>query len=386
MQLRHVTIENFRRIRSFDWKPDGAVCCLVGPGDSTKTTILDAIDYALSPRWSVAIADTDFHGGRFRDPIAVTVTVGQLPPALLQEEKFGLDLCGWDAAAGLRDDREALGLVRLGGDIDRHLSWTRGSILTRQTDSLLEVGRALADAHREAREQVRRASLTKLEQVAKRVEEHAGQLGVKVPGAFRPALEAVLTLGGMGPLSLHAADIPVRALGLGSRRLVALALQWMAVTDGAIVLVDEVEHALEPHRLRHLLRVLKAAPGDGKGQVIFTTHSSVAVEEMAAEQLLAVRCDSGQTTARRLPSDLQALVRGSSEAFLARNVLVCEGRRSWDCAAASCGPGPRAMGGRRSRRPEPRSLSGAATRPPAGPVTLPDSATGRRFSRIRTSR
>jgi len=340
MQLRQVTVENFRGIQSFDWKPDGAVGCLIGPGDSTKTTILDAIDYALSPRWNVAIADTDFHGGRFREPITITVTVGQLPAVLLQEDKFGLDLRGWDDKQGLRDepegadesaltirlsvdsslepiwhavndrrpegrlisakDREALGLVRLGGDIDRHLSWTRGSILTRQTDSLLEVGRALADAHREAREQVKKASLTKLEDVAKRVEEHAGQLGVKAPGAFHPALEAVVTLGGMGPLSLHTADIPVRALGLGSRRLVALALQWMAVTEGAIVLVDEVEHALEPHRLRHLLRVLRAAPRDGKGQVIFTTHSSVAVEEMAAEELISVRCEDGRTTARHM--------------------------------------------------------------------------------------
>jgi hypothetical protein len=315
----------------------------------------------------VAIADTDFHGGRFKEPMTITVTVGQLPPALLQEEKFGLDLRGWDARQGLlRDepegadegvltvrfhvdnslepnwqvvndrrpdgrlisakDREALGLIRLSGDIDRHLSWTGGSILARQTDSLLEIGRALADAHREAREQVKKATLTKLEEVAKRVEEHAGQLGVKAPGAFRPALEAVLTLGGMGPLSLHADEIPVRALGLGSRRLVALALQWMAVTEGAIVLVDEVEHALEPHRLRHLLRVLRTAPREGNGQVILTTHSSVAVEEMAAEELVSVRCETGRTTARRMSADLQGLVRGNAEALLGGNVLVCEGK------------------------------------------------------------
>jgi energy-coupling factor transporter ATP-binding protein EcfA2 len=366
MQLRQVKIENFRGIRHFDWKPDAAVSCLIGPGDSTKTTILDAIDCAVTSRWNVAIAETDFHTGRFKEPITITVTVGQLPPALLQEDSFGLDLRGWNASEGLKDepegadepvltirfhvdgslepiwrivndrrpdgrrisakDREAFGLVRLGGDIDRHLSWTRGSLLTRQTDSLLEVGRVLADAHRQARELVSNANLTKLATVAERLEERAKQLGVNAPGTFRPGLETMLTVGGMGPLSLHAADIPVRALGLGSRRLVALALQWMAVTEGAIVLVDEVEHALEPHRLRHLLRVLRAAPREGKGQVILTTHSSVAVEEMAADELLSVRCEDGRTSARRVSSDLQALVRGNSEAFLGRNVLVCEGK------------------------------------------------------------
>lgn len=294
------------------------------------------------------------------------MTVGQLPSALLQEEKFGLDLRGWNPESGLRDepegadeavltvrfsvddsleptwlvmndrrpegrvisakDREALGLVRLGGDIDRHLSWTRGSVLSRQTDKVTEVGRVLAEAHREARDVVRRASLAKLDAVAKRAKQMAEQLGVRAPGEFRPALEAMLTLGGMGPLSLHADDIPVRALGLGSRRLVALALQWMAVKEGAILLVDEVEHALEPHRLRHLLRVLREAPREGRGQVLLTTHSSVAIEELSADELLCVRSGNGITTIKRVSSELQALVRANPEAFLAHRVLVCEGK------------------------------------------------------------
>jgi hypothetical protein len=346
--------------------PDAAVSCLIGPGDSTKTTILDAIEFALSPRWSVTIVENDFYGGRFKEPIAITVTVGQLPTALLHDDRFGLDLRGWSATDGLRDepegvdepvlticfrvddsreptwrvvndrrpegrtilarDREPLGLVRLGGDVDRHLAWTRGSLLTRQTESLAEVGRVLAEAHREARDVVRGAPLAKLQQVAEAVQKQASQLGVRPPGDFRPALESLPTATGSGSLSLHADDIPVRALGLGSRRLVALALQSMAVSQGAIVLVDEVEHGLEPHRLRHLLRVLRAAPSTGQGQVVLTTHSSVAVEEMDARELVTVRSQNGQTTARRLSSDLQGLVRSTAEALLGHNILVCEGK------------------------------------------------------------
>ena len=113
---------------------------------------------------------------------------------------------------------------------------------------------------------------------------------------------------------------------MAPRRLVALALQWMAVKEGAILLVDEVEHALEPHRLRHLLRVLREAPGEGRGQVLLTTHSSVAIEELSADELLCVRSENGITTIKRVSSDLQALVRDEPEAFLARRVLVCEGK------------------------------------------------------------
>jgi len=47
---------------------------------------------------------------------------------------------------------------------------------------------------------------------------------------------------------------------------------------------------------------------------------------MAADQLIAVRCDGGLTRARRLPAALQAVLRRSAEAFLGRNILVCEGK------------------------------------------------------------
>ena len=46
-------IRNFRGIRELDWHVDGTILCLVGPGDSTKTTILDAIELAMTPQWNV---------------------------------------------------------------------------------------------------------------------------------------------------------------------------------------------------------------------------------------------------------------------------------------------------------------------------------------------
>ena len=62
MHLKQVSVKGFRGIRCLDWTVKGTIIGLVGPGDSTKTTILDAIEYALSPRWSLPI--TDCIGGR----------------------------------------------------------------------------------------------------------------------------------------------------------------------------------------------------------------------------------------------------------------------------------------------------------------------------------
>jgi predicted ATP-dependent endonuclease of OLD family len=50
MYLCHLKIENFRGIRALDWHTNGRALCLIGPSESTKTTILDAIELALLPR------------------------------------------------------------------------------------------------------------------------------------------------------------------------------------------------------------------------------------------------------------------------------------------------------------------------------------------------
>ena len=52
MRIRHISIKNFRGIKELDWKVTGDFVCLIGPGDSTKSTILDAIECALYPRWN----------------------------------------------------------------------------------------------------------------------------------------------------------------------------------------------------------------------------------------------------------------------------------------------------------------------------------------------
>jgi hypothetical protein len=366
MQIRRLTIKGFRGIRRFVWCPESALSCLIGPGDSTKTTILDAIELVLSPRWRVSITDADFHGGNCNEPISITATIGQLPGSLLAEDKYGMELRGWNEEGGLKDepeeddesvltirfsvddslepnwvvvnarrpegrhmparDREALGLVRLGGDIDRHLAWGRGSALSRTTDGIEEVGRVVAAAQREAREAVAKADLTKLKAAAAKAKEAAVSMGVRVLGEYRPALDALLSSGGAGQLSLHEDEIPVRATGLGSRRLTALALQSMAVKEGGILLIDEIEHGLEPHRLRHLLQVLRAAPKDDQGQVFMTTHSPIPIAELGAEDLCVTRCLKGTTKARRVSAELQDIVRKTPEALLGRKVLVCEGK------------------------------------------------------------
>ena len=59
-RIRHVHIENFRTIKNFEWFPSAGINCLVGAGDSGKSTILDAIDCFLGARKSIPFNDADF--------------------------------------------------------------------------------------------------------------------------------------------------------------------------------------------------------------------------------------------------------------------------------------------------------------------------------------
>jgi putative ATP-dependent endonuclease of OLD family len=60
-RIRIVEIKNFRAINELRFVPTEGVNCFIGPGDSGKSSILDAIDLCLGARRTAPFCDTDFH-------------------------------------------------------------------------------------------------------------------------------------------------------------------------------------------------------------------------------------------------------------------------------------------------------------------------------------
>lgn len=366
MRIVHLHIENFRGIRSLDWKIDRDLNCLVGPGDSTKTTILDAIDLVLSPRWNVAFVDSDFYDCNYESAICVRAVVSDPPKSLIAEDKFGLYQCAFDSENGelveleedsvpvlaveLRvtgnlepewhvvapgrearhissKDRESLAVTRLGEFVDRHVTWSRGSSLARMGEGTKTVREVIAEAQRSAMKAVRDLQGTSLHDSAKTIETLGRELGVSPRSAYVPGLDAKTFGEGSVSLALHDGDVPVRMCGLGTRRLLAAAIQKRALKSGGAIVIDEVEHGLEPHRILHLIRTLTKPSDEGKTQLFASTHSPTAVAEFGASGLCVVRCDNGQSQVLGVPTDdeMQGMVRGHPEALLAKVVVVAEG-------------------------------------------------------------
>ena len=98
--IRAVEIENFRSVRALTWRPHAGINCLVGPGDSGKSTILDAIDFCIGARRSLQLTDTDFCAVDIENPIRITVTLGALPDQLKNIDSYGIYLQGFNSTTG----------------------------------------------------------------------------------------------------------------------------------------------------------------------------------------------------------------------------------------------------------------------------------------------
>ncbi|MGH1369374.1 MAG: ATP-dependent nuclease [Maritimibacter sp.] len=379
MHIAHISISEFRGVKSFEWSPSPSLNCLIGPGDSCKTTILDAIEIGLSPRFGYTGSDPDLFGCAPTSKPEIYLTLVDLPDDLIVEQKYGLYLRGWNETAQKLNDEKAegdqvaltikaaldpdtlewkweifnerlegepprLGFKdaksiapnRLGEYADRHLTWGRNSVLGR-----LEKGpnasELLASSVRQARASFAAGDRSSFDEVVKLTEKVGANFLVPKAQAYQAQLDIHSGMLASGAVSLHDGNLPLRTLGSGSSRLMVAGVQNSGPQQN-ITLVDELELGLEPHRIMRLLRFLRSGfPQEGEAppivhQTFLTTHSPVVVCELDVAELYCVRNSAGSVTVRcAQPADgqsetAQRHIRSSPHAFLAPRLLIGEGR------------------------------------------------------------
>ena len=370
--IRKIVIENFRAMKRIEWLPIAGINCLIGPGDSGKSTILDAIDLCLGARRNTQISDADFHRLDVNNPINIAITLGNLNDSLKSIDTYGLYLRGFnmetgeiesEPEAGLETvltlqltvkadldpqwalvseraqdqgasrnlswrDRVNLAPTRLGAFTHHNLSWQRGSILNRVYEEKANAPIALAEAARNARATFGDQAQDLFSETLKIVADTAKHLGIPVGETVKAMLDAHAVSFGGGAISLHDENqVPLRSLGLGSTRLLIAGLQRMAANEASMVLVDELEYGLEPHRIIRLLDAVGAKEKDPPLQVFMTTHSPVAVRELSGRQLFVVRSLGDQHEAYQVgdADEIQGTIRLFPDALLAPSVVICEG-------------------------------------------------------------
>ena len=369
MKLTNLEIKNFRGIKhtSVFFPQDSRIICLIGAGDSGKSTLLAAIEWVLWPSWSLVATDTDFYNCDTSMPIEITVSITELPESLKKEDKFGLYLRDfvkvclgeddepidsgttiltiqltiddslepkWNVITSRTDpktisqkDRRQLSFGVVGFDYEKDFQWGRGSILQKYADSREALHSAFTQSMRAA---IENTSLEALDQMAPTVKEVGKQYGVGFNGEIHNRL---LMQNGSYSTTVGVFDdkVPFAQRGLGSKRLLSIGMNVNACEDGTLVLVDEVETGLEPYRISTLIKQFRSQFKD-HGQLIMTTHSMSAVCECTVNEVCVCYNNGGELKLHRLSkkdaikADVQALLRTNPDAFLCKRVIVCEGK------------------------------------------------------------
>ena len=371
-KIRKIEIRNFRGIRELDWLPSPGINCLIGPGDTGKSTVLDAIDLCLGARRNVPIADSDFHKLDVTQPISITITLGSLDAELLNLDGYGLFLRGMDLSTGVVEDEPRAGLetvlllnlavesdlepvstllsnraarqglskglswkdrqklspTRIGAFAEHNLAWQRNSVLHRISDERADASTALVAAGRSARLAFGTVADEQLSGALEKVRTTAHGLGIPIGTTPHAMLDAHSVSFNGGTIALHDTDgIPLRSLGTGSTRLLVAGLQREAAASTSAVLADELEYGLEPHRIGHFLLYLGCKEVTPPLQAFVTSHSPVVLRELSGAQLFVMRWQPVRHVISPvgITNEAQSTIRAYPEAFLAPRVIVCEG-------------------------------------------------------------
>ena len=378
-KIIHLDIKNYRGIRHLplEFKTDQNLICLIGRGDSGKTTILNAISSALSPSWNLNFYDTDFYNCDHSGNIEIIISLIDIPEKFLSENKFGLYVRGLNTqnnkiiddvtleqlnedlipvltikltvdsslepqwvVTNTREqedkpingtDRAQLNCYMISDYIDRHFCWNKGNPLSAllkstNSDETSDNDNIVIQYLREAKEEIDKNDFENLDNATTLIKSQAAELGLDISKASTTLDSRELSIKD-GRISLHEDSVPFRLKGKGSKRLASIAIQSVLVRNGGIMLIDEIEQGLEPDRVKQAVRSLN---GHHAGQIFITTHSRDAITELGSEPLFFLLKDKKTDDIEKRSfnlshEDLQKTIRACPEAFFAKKVIVCEG-------------------------------------------------------------
>jgi predicted ATP-dependent endonuclease of OLD family len=369
-KIHNLKIRNFKGIKELDHTFNLTnFICFVGRGDTCKTTVLEAIEYALYPNWIASINDNDFFNCDTSVPIEIEVTLRNLDDNLLRENKYGLHIRslgndGVTISNEIQDeqeklltilfkvekdlepkwfvtshrphqedvridtaDRSSFNVFLLSDYLDKHFSWSKGTPLYSllKQDGSVSDNSLLLEAIRDLKTNVDTIGFGHLDSVIDKVKNSTLKFGVNIDKT-KTSIDIKDLVIKDSKVILHDDLVPLRLKGKGSKRLISVAIQTELAKEG-ILLIDEIEQGLEPDRVKHLVRTLCCNTSE---QTFITTHSQQVVEELEPENIFILNNTSGIVTINQTNKDesdrYKSLFRACPEALYANRVIVCEGK------------------------------------------------------------
>lgn len=365
-KIEHLSIKHFRGIESFEQRFYNGITCIIGRGDSGKSTILEAISLLFAQSWTIRFNDSDFYECNTDKPIIIEGTVSGIPNELItkydnhvrgimpdgkliddmesdeakeSEPVLSIRLIvkkdlepSWEVVSYNGEnptsikavDRGKLNVYAVTDYTDRHFSMNKGTPLYSlykqlKGGAIEDTGSAVLDIVREAKIAFDETVGDNFNEVVNVVKVKAAELGLAL-NEMNAILDNSDIAINENKVSIHEKGIPFRLKGKGSKRLLSLAIQLTLTEPSGVILIDEIEQGLEPDRAQHLANLLAKYKDR---QIILTTHSSNVVTEIPCTSLYVMR--PGANSLLQTKEVLQGCIRRLPEAFFASKVLVCEG-------------------------------------------------------------
>lgn len=315
--IRRLRIRRFRGIRFLEWLPDPTLNVLVGPADSCKSTVLEALSLLLTAAPNITLNEFDYFERKTGDQFDVEAVVAIDTAAFFREqEPPHSPLQGWlgDHLTELPDDegsepvlvcrltgnadlearweivgagdeiriplprrmREQIGLLKLwvGDRGDRDLRLVQGGALDRFLN-----GRAVRQAvvqtvmQTKVNDRLGPEPTKALKDIDKEFRQNSLPNPVRLGLVGIPGVSLAASVG----LTIGASDetaLPLVSWGSGTRRLSALELAGFGQSKHSIAAIDEPETGLEPYRQRAFMSALCASKSR---QAFITTHSPAVI-------------------------------------------------------------------------------------------------------------
>lgn len=320
--IRLLLIERFRGIEKLEWRPAPGINIIVGPGDSCKSTILEAIGALLSPAPNMNISEFDYFRREIDKGFVIEAALAVGDGAVVKSDRFPLPpLRGWREGelTDLPDEggaeavmvcrltgtpgqeavyevigadeetrvplsralRQRLGLMRLGiaDRWDRDLRLVQGGALDRYMEGQqLRQSILQAILNTPIHDRLDREPKEALGRIDKQFSERSLPRPVRLGLVGTPGVSLAASVGLMIGENDESA-LPLPAWGTGTRRLATLELASILADSVSLAVVDEPESGLEPYRQRAFIGDLHQG---GKRQAFITTHAPAILSEGAA--------------------------------------------------------------------------------------------------------
>lgn len=366
MYIKHLLLQNFRCFgpvpHVVTLSPSG-LTALIGPNNTGKSTVLQALDILLGDRWpSGRFTEDDFHNNALDQPIQLACEFSETITAPYYSGTIqvrGLVLTakhlpsGYGEAsvevefyplADIHDFENSQWTVasRGGGNPIRVSQELKNSLPVVVTIPLIKLAREQPSNKwgvlgRMMQKIERRFTADQVAEQSFREKIHAAVDVLRSPQDFRD-LEADLKRlwedmkpSNLGDTSLEfldfepwryyrqfrlairrgSADVPIDTLGEGVQRLAVIALYRAYLrrhgrSQRAVLLIEEPESYLHPQARATVFRVLRraiSAEDNVEGQIIFTTHSEDFVDCGHFSDVVVFGQDRLDVTIRRMTSD-----------------------------------------------------------------------------------